>query len=506
MSIIDRSTGTVLTTWTRSDPSDVIGTTVGGNRYGWFPVQAFSALPIDNVAQSADTVYVDSAWSGSYGTDPDGAGPAHGIGIDAFSTLQAAIDAVNAGGVVNVAAGSYAGATVDKDITLNGGAGVIVNGASPALTVMNGDVIVQNGMTFNQTTAAPTILVESGGSLTLQASTVNESSTSNQAAIQVQSGGALDLSSDDNTLNVIGAGQLLDWQDSTPLEIIGNTLQQDGGAFADNFAIEDAITHALDNASYGLVTWVANNVYVTTNSGSIQRGIDAASGGDTVNVDAGSFAENLILAKQINLLGRRPAATRGRAGDFNASVSSIISPSSGDGLELQAGSAGSVIDGFTFDGGARGIESMSGPLDALELRNSHFENQTINAVFLNDNGENLTINQNVFVGSAASSTVFHLDTDDFDGLYFTNNDVLRTGNPHTGIGLFVDGNHNVGPSGLRTPLIQGNVFEGHGNGANLGLRHSMAATYSTTSSTTTTALWALGFKTATSREMSFQIA
>jgi hypothetical protein len=44
------SSGTVLNTWTRSDPSDIIGVTVGGNRYGWFPSQEFSFMAIDNSA------------------------------------------------------------------------------------------------------------------------------------------------------------------------------------------------------------------------------------------------------------------------------------------------------------------------------------------------------------------------------------------------------------------------------------------------------------------------
>jgi|GEM_PF-6296411 len=42
------SGGTVLHSWTLSDPSDVIGTTVGGNRYGWFVTSAFSFLAVDN--------------------------------------------------------------------------------------------------------------------------------------------------------------------------------------------------------------------------------------------------------------------------------------------------------------------------------------------------------------------------------------------------------------------------------------------------------------------------
>jgi hypothetical protein len=37
-----------LGTWIRSDPSDIIGTTVGGNRYGWFVQNEFDGLAIDN--------------------------------------------------------------------------------------------------------------------------------------------------------------------------------------------------------------------------------------------------------------------------------------------------------------------------------------------------------------------------------------------------------------------------------------------------------------------------
>jgi hypothetical protein len=37
-----------LGTWVRSDPSDSIGTTVGGNRYGWFVQNEFDGLAIDN--------------------------------------------------------------------------------------------------------------------------------------------------------------------------------------------------------------------------------------------------------------------------------------------------------------------------------------------------------------------------------------------------------------------------------------------------------------------------
>lgn len=47
LSILDDS-GTVIHTWTLSDPTDVIGSTVGGNRYGWFATDEGSGLAIDN--------------------------------------------------------------------------------------------------------------------------------------------------------------------------------------------------------------------------------------------------------------------------------------------------------------------------------------------------------------------------------------------------------------------------------------------------------------------------
>src|SRR6185369_5271524 len=64
-------------------------------------------------------------------------------------------------------------------------------------------------------------------------------------------------------------------------------------------------------SGYGLVRLHSNNVFVTPNSffaptttaPSIQRGIDAASSGDTVNVEGGTYAEALTINKAITLDG-----------------------------------------------------------------------------------------------------------------------------------------------------------------------------------------------------------
>jgi hypothetical protein len=48
MRLIQKSTGIEVGSWVRSDPSDIIGVTVGGNRYGWFVQNEIDDLPIDN--------------------------------------------------------------------------------------------------------------------------------------------------------------------------------------------------------------------------------------------------------------------------------------------------------------------------------------------------------------------------------------------------------------------------------------------------------------------------
>ncbi|MFZ4586147.1 MAG: hypothetical protein ACOYNI_13065, partial [Acidimicrobiia bacterium] len=68
-------------------------------------------------------------------------------------------------------------------------------------------------------------------------------------------------------------------------------------------AAEDKITHKQDNTALGLVRVKAGELYVTTNSGSIQRGVDNATAADIVNVGSGTYAEQLEIAKALVLRG-----------------------------------------------------------------------------------------------------------------------------------------------------------------------------------------------------------
>lgn len=130
---------------------------------------------------------------------------------------------------------------------------------------------------------------------------------------------------------------------------------------ADIFAIQSKILDKIDVPDGGLVRLEANNIYVTptsyysgsvfidgspyyadgvtpvadpTTSASIQRGIDAASSGDTVNVEAGTYIEDLVINKSLVLAG---------TGQGNTIILPSVADvdSSGQGSEI--GSSTSVI-------------------------------------------------------------------------------------------------------------------------------------------------------------------
>lgn len=202
----------------------------------------------------------------------------------------------------------------------------------------------------------------------------------------------------------------------------------------------------------------------------IQDGVNGVSTGGTVIVRAGTYTENVAIAKDVDLLGAQANVdARGRAGTLDPNVSSIITAMSGVLITLQTGSAGTIINGFTLSGGVQGITSTTGPINNLQVLNNQIVGFTGSGIFLNDSGVDNTISQNVIDGSSQTGNgdLLHLDTDNFDGFRLTNNNIVNSPN---GTGFFVDGNHNVGVSATRSPLIQGNLFDKNATGANLGTR------------------------------------
>jgi hypothetical protein len=185
-------------------------------------------------------------------------------------------------------------------------------------------------------------------------------------------------------------------------------------------------------------------------------------------VCAGTYVENIVLNKRLTILGAQAGVDAcGRVAANESVVTPLIvaMPT----LTLLTGSADSIIDGFSFVGGTRAIVSDTGPIDRLQLLNNRIRQFTVNGVFLDDNGINITANQNEIDGTnkVGGGGLFHLDQDNFDGFWFTNNCVV---NGTTGTGFFVDGVRNVDSStaGSRIPMFTGNFIDNNGTGANLG--------------------------------------
>ncbi|MFO0819773.1 MAG: right-handed parallel beta-helix repeat-containing protein [Pirellulales bacterium] len=227
------------------------------------------------------------------------------------------------------------------------------------------------------------------------------------------------------------------------------------------------------------VTGNASTVHVTA-PGQIQDGIGLAASGATVNVSAGTFAENVVLNKQLTLRGAQFGVdARGRVvGAPNPAVETVVSPLTNMALELITGSGASTISGFSFVASHNGtsgvVGNTSGTNDGLLFEDNYVavaSGFTTSALFMNRPAVNATFDSNVFVAASGSSQAILLDgADAFHGLYFTNNNVLRSG-AVGGTGFVVDGNRNVSNTGgARNPLVQGNRFEGHSLGFNGGTR------------------------------------
>src|SRR5439155_12774202 len=83
----------------------------------------------------------------------------------------------------------------------------------------------------------------------------------------------------------------------------GSVVSASAMSLSQLFTAEGRIDDGLDS-SFGLIRLRAANVYVPITNGSIQRGIDVASAGDTINVQAGTFIESLSIDKSVIVSGQ----------------------------------------------------------------------------------------------------------------------------------------------------------------------------------------------------------
>lgn len=202
----------------------------------------------------------------------------------------------------------------------------------------------------------------------------------------------------------------------------------------------------------------------------IGAAVAGATAGDTINVQAGTYYESVNVGKQLTINGAQANVDAcDRTGDDESIVIDAATM-----FNLTGGSAGTIINGFTFQGGDKQLQSSSGPIDNVQLLNNRHLEFTGSGVFLNDNGDDVTIDQCLIDGaSAGSGGILHLDTDSFDGFYLLNS-CLYGGT----YGFFADGNRNVGTSGTRSSLFDGNLFDGSLVGMLIGVRALDGATIS----------------------------
>ena len=237
-----------------------------------------------------------------------------------------------------------------------------------------------------------------------------------------------------------------------------------------------------DNSTTGDVytTAVGNNANIGTPSDpllTITYAMSVAAIGDTIYVDVGGYAENVVVTKQFVFLGAKTGVdARGRVvGSPSITVESVLNPASGACFELQAGSSSAVIDGFAMLGNVTGtngvIQTLTAILSNVQLRNNFLQVTSTNGqgLWFNRGITDVTIDKNEFIGGTASTQIIFLNgPQSFAGMYLTNNNILGSGGTY---GMFVDGNRNVGTSATpRSPLFQGNLFQGLVAGMNAGSR------------------------------------
>lgn len=258
-------------------------------------------------------------------------------------------------------AGNY-GAPASSSQHQQYGAGIDINLKYDAFNSINFDnVVVKNsGHSSNSPTAAAVVIKTRGiagdstdytaapaslQSVNISGGSIEDSSRTGLRVETLRNG-----SGGQPTVTISGGTQFKN--NGQDISVDAVKVDARGAVFvgaADGFAIEDRVTHALDAAGRGLVTWTDGNVYVTQDSGSLQRGVDAVVAGGTVNVGSGTHvqARTVTVDRSMTLAGSGQGAT-------------LIDASGVNGYGIQVTADNVSLRDFTLHGPSANVASSYG--------------------------------------------------------------------------------------------------------------------------------------------------
>jgi uncharacterized delta-60 repeat protein len=333
----------------------------------------------------------------------------------------------------------------NSSATINGNSASI-DGNNIGIEVTGGTADITGNHIYNNTTG---IQIDGNGTATVNSNNFEGTPTSeNETDLNLVGGSAPiiggALTGNTFALGSNNAAYYINNTSSQNLTALSssNTYNLDGSLQTNNFRIEDAINHAVDNEADGLVTWVANNIYVTApgsktingadTDSSIERGLDVATAGNTVNVEAGTYSQDVNVKKSVTLAGAQAGvAAPGRSG-----AESIISSPDGT-TELQVSVSDVTIDGFTIEGNTSPFVSGAGVYLIPGVSGTHVLNNII---------------QNNIIGldlANASAT----DQAQIEGNLFQNNT-----EPGASSGTDIYADQFTAGSVLQNVLIENNTF------------------------------------------------
>jgi uncharacterized delta-60 repeat protein len=439
----------------------------GGYQYAGTPAGKFTNLQIENNQISVagnnapDIGIYNSAGSGSgitsatiSGNTISGDASAGADGIDIYG-LNSGISLTN-----NTISNTDIGIDADGDssfgapsVTILGNS--ISSSSTAGIEVGDGTLTVGSG---NTVTGGAIGLELTGSGAAIAGNTLNNLSLSGQ------SGNYITLS------NGAESGQTLD---GTSVSFDGKTGAT--ASLAQDFAIEDKITDGLDTAGLGVVQIKANTEFVTATSGGagvIQLAVNAAAPGDTVEIAAGTYTDNVTINKPLTIDG----ANAGIAGSATRGAETIVTPTGLQTAVFTVSNTHNVtFDGLTIDGYNPSVTG-GGTLYSGDTSDVSYgihtdttstvtgltvENDVIKRVYVGVRGDNLStgnsITNNLFdsIGNFDFGYAVSLRSDFYANI--TNNVMTRVWT-----GIHLNNFHNAG--GPASFTISGNSIQYYAGG------------------------------------------